>query len=122
MITGTTGKYEHKLNGVYELTEEISNGLPVYKKKVRTKGDRSMSLRYEDGCWMAIEKSNDLICCVATYVADRPCLPQDSSEVKLSDSTSADCVQLCTTLLSEVPSSVKDAVSKEQERFDDEVQ
>jgi len=49
-ISGATGDFSGRVNGLYEVTDEISGGMPVYKKQG---GEQWLEYHVSTSCWMS---------------------------------------------------------------------
>jgi hypothetical protein len=54
-ISGATGENDWRVNGLYEVTDEVSGGMPVYHKKPGSMGPQrsELWLEYHQGRWMS---------------------------------------------------------------------
>ena len=74
VIDNVTGSNALSVNGVYEPTPELCDGLPVFQKK----GNGDIWLEYFNSKWrIRVTTNRRTTSQTASVIANRPCLPQD---------------------------------------------
>ena len=96
---------------MYELTDQMSDGLPIY----RNKSILSVTLSYLDAEWV-IRREQDIAISIS---ADRPCLPHECTGHKRDSNVAFEFN--ATLMTHEIPLRVKEIVAKEQLAYDSEV-
>jgi len=74
-IRGATGDKDWKVNGLYLVTDEVSGGMPLYKKQG---AERWLEYHVSEGCWMSRSTDNkgqELEHCNAYVICDVGVLP-----------------------------------------------
>ena len=119
-ISNVTGPHAIKVNGVYELTDEVCSGLPVFQKKTES----DIWVEYSESRWRVLSTPyRGTTSCYVNFASGRPCLPQDCvGEWRVDMSNGFEFVSAVTvTLLSALPSHLQTAIEEAQLLYDNEV-